>query len=364
MIPLHRPWIDQSEEAAVLRVLRRRALAGNGAECAALEHELGSRLDAAQVVAVGSATAALEIAAQLLDLRGRDVILPSFTFPSVANAILGAGGRPVFCEIREPDLNVDPVDAMDRVGKNTAGIVITHYAGHPQDCSWAERPVLEDAAHALGARIADRPCGRMGALGCFSFHQTKNIVAGEGGALICSNEKQAVAARIFREKGTNRDDYIAGRVPYYAWVGPGSSSVLPELSAAIARVQLSKLDRILALRRNIADSYDERLSSLERSERIRIVRPVDGASCHHIYAVLVDPKRRDSVLSAFQTAGVGAASHFVPLHLSPYGKQFASAGSLPRTERLASSLIRLPIYPDLSNEEMDLVVTTLERSFS
>jgi dTDP-4-amino-4,6-dideoxygalactose transaminase len=362
MIPLHRPWLDSLEEAAVLRVLRSGRLAGNGLECAALERELQDRLGGGVVLALSSATHALELMMLLLNLEGGEVIVPSFTFPSVGCAIVRAGGVIRFCEVREPDLNVDLDHARSLVGPNTRALVVTHYAGNPQDFSDFPVPVVEDAAHALGSKSNGRSCGTVGEFGCLSFHATKNVVAGEGGALIVRDPAAARTARIFREKGTNREDFTAGRVDHYGWVGPGSSFVMPELSAAIARVQLGKMDRILEERSRVARVYDLELSGLEREGRLTIVRPVQNGSSHHIYAILVDPSVRSDVISRLVAGGVQASSHFVPLHASPFGRSLDGGLSLPRTERVAASIIRLPIYPGLTDQDAQLVVTRLRRA--
>ena len=289
MIPLHRPWLNQEEEAAALRVIRSGLLAGNGSEGLALEQELEATLGATYVLAVSSATHALEMAMHLLGISGGEVIVPSFTFPSIGNAIVRAGGTIRFCEVRESDLNIDLAHALSLVTPATQAIVVTHYAGHPIDSGGLPVPVVEDAAHALGSQVQGRACGTIGQFGCLSFHQTKNLVGGEGGALIAADESMAHAARIFREKGTNRDDFIAGRTRNYSWVALGSSLVMPELSAALVRVQLGKLDRILDARRRIAAQYDTGLAELERKGDVRIVRPVEAnrASNHHIYALLL-----------------------------------------------------------------------------
>ncbi|MGE3518581.1 MAG: DegT/DnrJ/EryC1/StrS family aminotransferase, partial [Vicinamibacterales bacterium] len=199
--------------------------------------------------------------------------------------------------------------------------------------------------------------------GCLSFHATKNFAAGEGGALITRDPEAGRQARIFREKGTNRDDFTAGLVDHYAWVGLGSSIVMPELSAAIARVQLTKFDRILDARQRLARLYDEQLHDLDRERRIRIVRPVgDGVSSRHIYAVLVDPAIRAAVVGRMASSGIQVASHFVPLHASPFGRTLAPGLTLPRTDQLAASLIRLPIYPGLADEDVRTVVAALRRA--
>jgi dTDP-4-amino-4,6-dideoxygalactose transaminase len=362
VIPLHRPWIGAAEEEAVLRVLRSGRLAGNGAECVALEQALLSKLGGAPaaVLALSSATHALELSMLLLDVQGGEVILPSFTFPSVGCAVIRAGGRVRFCDVRLPDLNVDLDHARSLVGPATRALVITHYAGHPQDASDEPVSIIEDAAHALGSSVGDRCCGTLGEFGCLSFHATKNLVAGEGGALIIRNPDAVARARIFREKGTNRDEFSAGRVDHYAWVGLGSSLVLPELSAAVARVQLAKFDQILADRRRVASRYDTRLDDLERAGRITVVRTAgEGVSSHHIYAVLVDPDARRGIVKRMAAAGVQVASHFVPLHRSPFGRTLAPGLSLPVTERVAASILRLPIYPGLSDDEVDTVADSL-----
>jgi dTDP-4-amino-4,6-dideoxygalactose transaminase len=358
MIALHRPWIGDDEESAVLRVLRSGRLAGNGPECAAFERELQARLGGTHtVVTLSSATHALELMMLLLDLRGGEVIVPSFTFPSVGSAVLRAGGTIRFCEVREDDLNVDLDHARSLVGRATRALVVTHYAGHPQDASGFPAPIVEDAAHALGSVIGGHPCGTLGEFACLSFHATKNLVAGEGGVLITRDAAAARRARIFREKGTNRDDFAAGRVDHYSWVGLGSSLVMPELSAALARAQLARFDRILEERRRVAARYDAGFADLVRAGRLRVVRSVDGGtSSHHIYAILVDPAARAAVIAQLARAGVQAASHFVPLHASPFGRALAPDVSLPRTDRLAASVVRLPIYPQLGDVDVERIV--------
>jgi dTDP-4-amino-4,6-dideoxygalactose transaminase len=360
VIPLHRPWIEPEDESAVLRVLRSGRLAGNGSECAALERELQARLgETHAVVALSSATHALELSMQLLDLQGGEVIVPSFTFPSVGSAILRAGGVIRFCEVREPDLNVDLDHARSLIGPATRAIVITHYAGHPQDVDGLPVPVVEDAAHALGSAIGGRPCGTLGRFACFSFHATKNVVSGEGGAFVTADEEAAGHARIFREKGTNRDDFTRGRVDHYAWVGLGSSFVLPEMAAALARTQLARFDRIQADRRRVACLYDEALGPAEREGRLTIVRGMDGGvSSHHIYGVLVDPALRASLISRLAAAGIESASHFVPLHASPFGRATAPT-VLPRTDRVAASIVRLPIYPGLPDHDVGRIAAVV-----
>jgi dTDP-4-amino-4,6-dideoxygalactose transaminase len=257
---------------------------------------------------------------------------------------------------------VDLDHARSLIGPKTRALVVTHYAGHPQSFRGFPVPVIEDAAHALGSRIDDQWCGTLGAFGCLSFHATKNLVAGEGGALLTERADAARAARLFREKGTNREDFVAGLVDHYSWVGLGSSLVMPELSAALARVQLAKFGRIQEERRRVAQRYDEALDDLVREGRLSIVRPGEGTSSHHIYAVLVDPARRSDVLSSLREAGVQAASHFVPLHMSPFGREVGGRISLPRTEGLSASVVRLPIYPGLPDGAVHRVASSLRRA--
>lgn len=362
-IPLHRPWTDDAERKALLRVFDTGRLAGNGVECRAFEAELREALDCSHVLVLSSATAALEIAMLAIGVDGGEVIVPSFTFPSIGNAIVRAGARPVFCEVREPDLNLDVEHALSLVTPATRAIVLTHYAGHPVWIDDAPVPLVEDAAHALSSTLGGRACGTLGLVGCVSFHQTKNLVTGEGGALLTDSKPIAHLAEVFREKGTNRQDMLRGDVDFYSWVGLGSSHVMPELAAAMGRAQLAKLDAIKRARGEIAHAYDGRLADLERSDTLRIVRnPGPGETCHHIYAVLVDPESRQEVLASLREDGIGAASHFVPLHSSPFGCRVSDGGPLPETDRIAASIVRLPIYPGLTEDAIDRVCASLERA--
>jgi dTDP-4-amino-4,6-dideoxygalactose transaminase len=325
-----------------------------------LEEELQSKLDMKYAFAVSSGSHAMELAMEILDLSGGEVILPSFTFPSVANAVLRAGGRPIFCEIREPDLNIDLQHALSLISRRTKAIVVTHYAGHPVNPEGIPIPVIEDAAHALGSSLQNRSCGTMGQVGCLSFHQTKNCAAGEGGAILCRSDEAAEKIRIFREKGTNREEFLSRRAPFYSWVGLGSSFVLSEVSAAITRVQLAKLDEIFLRRRRIAVWYDQAFADLEKTGLLKIVRPLDReGSSYHIYGILVNPARRASILAAMHAAGIGTAHHFMPLHSSPYGRKLNSGHPLPETDRLAASLIRLPIYPELGERDLETIALAL-----
>lgn len=362
MIPLHKPWYDRREGDAVVRAMRSGNIAGNGKECAALEDELKRFLGAKYAMAVSSGTHALEMALELANVRGKEVILPSFTFPSAANAVIRAGADPVFCEVREVDLNMDINHALSRVNENTGALIVTHYGGHPLSFREVPVPVVEDAAHAFGSRIRRRMCGTMGVFGCFSFHATKNVAAGEGGALVCRSGGARERVTILREKGTNRDAFMAGKVKFYSWVGGGSSFVMPELSAAIVRVQLSKISKIIKRRQNIASFYDRALCDMEAAGRIKIVKPVrDVCSSYHIYAVLVAPEWRKTIISKMRDAGIETASHYVPLHTSPYARVRWGEVSLSQTERISGSILRLPIYPGLTVDEQHKIATRLKR---
>ena len=361
MIPLSRPFLDYREEEAVLRVLRSGRIGGNGAECHFLESELRGVLEAEHVLAVSTCSHALEITMELLDLDGGEVILPSFTFPSVANSVIRAGGKPVFCEIREPDLNLDLDHAKSLMRPQTKAVVVTHYGGNPVDFSSLPGQVVEDAAHTLGSRINRSPCGTTGRFGCLSFDHAKNVTGGEGGALICHTESDAERAKIVREKGTNRDAHLKGKATFYNWIGSGSNYVLPEVAAAMVSVQIQKLDRITAERRRIAGLYDEFLQEDEHEGRLKIVRPVgEVVPNHHIYAILVDPRHRQDLIADLREAGIQAASHYEPLHSAPMGQQIGPFTTLPNTDRLAASVIRLPIYPGLRDQDVHRVAAALK----
>jgi dTDP-4-amino-4,6-dideoxygalactose transaminase len=370
-IPFHAPWFDEREVAAVREALGGR-VAGDGPIGRRVEALLADRLGAPRVLLTTSGTHALELALLALGVGpGREVICPSFTFVSSANAVLRVGARPVFAEIEETTLGLDPADVEARVTPRTAAILPVHYAGVAPDMEallgLARRHrllVVEDAAQGLGATWRSRALGTLGDAGCLSFHETKNVTCGEGGALVVSDPAVARRAEIVREKGTNRAAFFRGEVDKYTWIAEGSSYVLSDLLAAVLLAQLAKLEAIQSRRAVVVARYRKALApwAAERGVRLPAELP-ERTSNHHIFHLLYPEGRlRDAALTALHARGVGATFHYVPLHSSPHARAIGVATELPVTDRVAARLLRLPLHPLLSDGDVERVVEAVRET--
>jgi dTDP-4-amino-4,6-dideoxygalactose transaminase len=373
-LPLHKPWFDDREQRAIAEVLGSTNVAGDGAKGRELERLLRQSTGAGGVLALNSCTAALEIAITIAGLGpGDEVILPSYTFVSTANAVVKAGARPMFADIDPVTLGLDPADVMRRITPNTRAVMPMHYAGMACDMDALTAIaaangllVIEDAAHAVNAACGTQALGTIGALGALSFHETKDLVCGEGGALLIHDDDAYLrAAEIQREKGTDRSAFMRGEVDKYTWVDVGSSYVLSELLAAVAVEQWHKLPEITRRKTEQA----ERLIAALAPYRPVVQLPAARAGCQpnwHVFAVLVDPLRRDWVIRALKAEGITAAFHYVPLHSAPYARRSCGIApvQLPVTDRVAASLIRLPISAAFTDAECDDVVTACSRVFA
>ncbi|WP_043358785.1 dTDP-4-amino-4,6-dideoxygalactose transaminase [Belnapia sp. F-4-1] len=370
-ISFNQPTLIGLEFRYLAETLERAHLSGNGEFTKRCQHLLEQQLGAHRVLLTHSATGALEMAAILAGIGpGDEVIMPSFTFCSTANAIVLRGGVPVFAEIRPDTLNIDETAIETAITPRTRAICVVHYAG--VGCQMdtvleiANRHglvVIEDAAQALHADFKDRPLGTFGALSAFSFHETKNIISGEGGALVINDLDLAERAEIIWEKGTNRAQFQRGEVARYTWVDIGSSFLPSELTAAFLFAQLEAGASVTRNRLDAWQRYHAALRPLEIADRLR--RPVVPQGCAHnghIYYVLApDGAQRDAALRAMAARGVNAVMHYVPLHSSPAGLRYGrAAGPLPITEDLASRLIRLPLHAGLMPEHQEAVVAALE----
>jgi dTDP-4-amino-4,6-dideoxygalactose transaminase len=362
LLPLMRPWMGTAEAQAASDAVARGHLAGDGPEGHEAEAALGAHLDGAKPLLMTSCTSALEAAILLAGVGpGDEVVLPSFTFVSCANAVVRAGARPVFADIDPSTLNVDPDAVARAISSRTKAIIIVHYAGRACDMARllevAESRrvrLIEDAAHGLGARWAGRPLGTIGDFGCFSFHGTKDIVCGEGGALVCRDEADTVRAEILREKGTNRAAFLRGEVDKYTWVAEGGSLVASDVLAAVLRVQIGRLPAVLARKRALAATLGARLAPIAG----RVVLPEEWPgiqSSWHLYPVLVPVGVRDAVLAALRAEGIGATFHYIPLHDSPYAREHFGyrTGDLPHTERVSAALVRLPLFAAMSDADLE-----------
>jgi dTDP-4-amino-4,6-dideoxygalactose transaminase len=364
-IRFHSPLYDERELEAVRSALAAQTT-GDGPIGRRVEARLSKLLAGRRVLLTTSCTHALELALLALGVGpGQEVITPSFTFVSSANAALRVGARPVFAEIDERTLGLDPEDVERRLTPRTAAIVPVHYAGVAPDMDAildiAGRRglrVVEDAAQGLAARYRGKPLGALGDAGCLSFHETKNLSCGEGGALAIADPELAQRAEIAREKGTNRAAFLRGEVDKYTWVAEGSSYVLSDVLAALLDAQLDKLDAIQARRAAITARYRSGLLDWAATGGVRLPALLpDREPNHHIFYLLYPASQaRDRALAALRADGVLAAFHYVPLHSSPHGRSLGPQPELPITERIASTLLRLPLHPRLTDDDVERVI--------
>ena len=364
-IGFNKPGIAGRELEYIVQAVENSQLSGDGPFtakcCRLLEQYLGS----SQILLTHSCTAALEMAALLCDFQpGDEVIMPSYTFVSTANAFVLRGGVPVFADIRPDTLNMDETLVESLITPRTRAIVPVHYAGVACDMDVLmdiagrhDLRVVEDAAQGVGSTYKGRGLGTIGHLGCYSFHETKNIISGEGGALSVNCRDYAARAEILREKGTNRSAFFRGMVDKYTWVDAGSSYLPGELVAAFLYGQLEKADEILQSRLTVWQNYHRLLADLEAAGKIR--RPVVPADCAHnghmYYILTADLEERTRLIEFLQKQGIQAVFHYVPLHTSPKGREFAPEVHLPVTEKMADRLLRLPCYNTLSLTEQEKV---------
>jgi dTDP-4-amino-4,6-dideoxygalactose transaminase len=335
-------------------------------------HELLERLTGAQkALLTTSCTHALEMAALLLEIGpGDEVILPSFTFVSTANAFVLRGARPIFVDVRPDTLNIDASLLESRITKRTKAIVVVHYAGVGCDMDaigdLASRhgiPVIEDNAHGLLGSYKGKPLGSFGTLATLSFHETKNFTCGEGGALIINDARYVERAEILREKGTDRSRFFRGQVDKYGWIDVGSSYLPSDLLAAFLLAQLESRDRIQAHRRRVWESYQSGLDAWAVTAGVTL--PHVPAACqqayHLFYLVLPSLAGRQALIQHLNDRGVSAVFHYLPLHLSKMGRSFGGRpGDCPVTEHISDRLLRLPFYNDLSADEQAGVIEDIK----
>lgn len=373
-LPLHKPWYGSEELSAVAECLRTGKIGGDGPKGRDLERELQTFFGAARVLLTTSCTSALEIAMLAAGLGPDDeVLMPSFTFVTTASAVLRAGARPVFVDIDPKTFNMDIAALRSAISARTRAIVPVHYAGmacRMQDIiSIAEHHdllVIEDAAHAMNAHYMGRPLGSWGTMGCLSFHETKDMTCGEGGALIIrDNELFIHVAEVAREKGTDRSAFLRGERDRYSWVGLGSSYVLADVLAALALEQLRKLDEITRRKTEHAHALLEALAPYRSALQLPAVP--DGCRPNwHLFAVLADPARRDWILRALRAEGIDAAFHYVPLHSAPYATAHKDwpRVSLPVTDRVASSIVRLPLHAGMAAADVSDIAAAVDKILS
>ncbi len=355
MIDFNRPYLTGKELYYIADAHQRGQLAGDGFYTKRCSEWLEQTTGAKKVLLTHSCTAALEMAAILADIKpGDEVIMPSYTFVSTANAFVLRGGVPVFVDIRADTLNIDETQIEEAITTHTRAIVPVHYAGVACEMDTimdiAKRHnllVIEDAAQGVMASYKGRALGSIGHLGAYSFHETKNVISGEGGALLVNDPGLVARAEIIREKGTNRSQFFHGKVDKYTWVDIGSSYLPGEIIAAFLWAQLDEGTQITAKRLEIWNDYHRAFETLEVEGRLR--RPVLPDSCGHnahmYYLLLKDLATRTVFIDLMKTQGINCVFHYVPLHSSPAGTKYGRAvGDMAVTDNLADRLVRLPVW--------------------
>ena len=366
-VPFSRPFLAGTELEYVRQVAEGDGLASGGAFTERCETWLAEQIGAERALLSHSGTGALEAAMILARLGpGDEAIMPSFAYPTMATAVVRQGATPVFVDIDPETLNLDPGAVAAAVGPRTRAIVAVHYGG--VGCDMDELlaiardgglTLIEDAAHCLLASYKGRPLGGIGDLGTLSFHHTKNVTCGEGGALLVNAPDLRERAEIVWEKGTDRSRFKRGEVDRYTWVDVGSSFAASEVSAAFLWGQLEVAEEITAQRLEIWNRYHDAFAELEADGLLRrpTLRPGHAHNGHLYYLVLPSPAARGAFIEGLREKGVHTAFHYVPLHSSPAGLAFGrAAGQLPHTDELSERLVRLPLWAGLGEEPVGRVI--------
>jgi dTDP-4-amino-4,6-dideoxygalactose transaminase len=371
-IPFNRPYATGAEFDYIREAIANSHVSGNGPftrRCTdLLEQELGS----ARVLLTHSCTGALEMAMLLADIEpGDEVIVPSFAFPSLPNAVALRGGVPVFVDIRADTLNLDERLVADAITARTRVLAPIDYAGVGCDMNAFSAiarthslVVIEDAAQGFAAAYRGRPLGTLADVACLSFHETKNVMCGEGGALLVNRPDWVERAEVIQEKGTNRSKFFRGEVDKYTWVDLGSSYLVSDIGAAFLWAQLEHAGEITARRMAVWEAYHDTLQDLEDEGRLRRpVVPEDRMHNAHMYYVLLAPgSDRDQFIQRLAEAGVKAVSHYVPLHSSTAGRRYGRVhGSLEVTDRVSEQLVRLPLWVGMTAGEAAYAADALRR---
>jgi len=326
-----------------------------------------------EALLVHSCTAALEMCAILLNIKpGDEIIMPSYTFVSTANAFVLRGGKPVFIDVDCKTLNIDPKNIEKSITKNTKAIVVVHYAGISCDMDIVMKIakkhklfIVEDAAQSIMGKFKEKQLGSIGDLATLSFHETKNVHCGEGGALLINNKKFIKRAKIIRDKGTNRDDFNNNITKKYSWVDIGSSYCLSEINASFLLEQLKLVNYITRKRVKIWNTYHKYFEKLEIEKKIlRPFIPKYAKNIAHMYWIIVDKKYRNKLISYLRMRNINSLFHYIPLHNSPFSKKICKKKiSLKVTESISKSIIRMPLHLGLKNRDIILIASFVKKFF-
>lgn len=371
VIPLSRVRTAGNELTYIEQAIRSGVLAGPGPFSSACERHVREATGGAAAFLVPSCTAALEMSALLLQLGpGDEVVMPSFTFVSSANAVVLRGAVPVFADVDPVTFNLDPGAVEAAITPRTRAVFVTHYAGVPADMeailavtSGHGIHAVEDAAQALGSTRGGRRAGSFAPLACFSFHGTKNLAAGEAGALVINDPSLVPRAEILRDKGTDRARFLAGEVDRYAWQEAGSSQIVSELVSAFLLGQLEAAEAIQARRMALWEAYRDGLAGAASEGHFRLPAPPTTVrhNAHIFFLVMPDRAARADLAAHLAACEITAATHYVPLHSAPAGKRYGRvSGPLDATELAAGCLLRLPLYDGLEPDQPRVIAAVLE----
>jgi dTDP-4-amino-4,6-dideoxygalactose transaminase len=366
-IPFNRPFATADELDYIRAAIATPKFSGDGTFTRRCHVLLEQSLGVQKALLTTSCSHALEMAALLLNVGpGDEVLVPSFTFPSAANAFVLRGARPVFADIRADTLNIDEIQIEQRITARTKGIFLVHYAGVgcEMDTIMAiahrhQIAVIEDNAHGLYGKYRGRYLGTLGPLAALSFHETKNFSCGEGGALLINDEQFNQRAEVLREKGTDRSRFFRGEVDKYTWIDVGSSYLPSDLLAAFLCAQLEHREHIQSMRRQIWQTYARELASWAKTNGVRLptVPPECEQSYHMFYVIMPSLESRQALISHLSGFGILAVFHYLPLHLSPMGLRFGGRqGDCPISEDLSDRLLRFPFFTGMSSSEQSQVI--------
>ncbi|MDP3921450.1 MAG: dTDP-4-amino-4,6-dideoxygalactose transaminase [Candidatus Omnitrophota bacterium] len=373
-IPFNKPSFTGHELHYICKAVLSGKISGDGIYTEKCSRFLEKKFNAPRVLLTNSGTAALELASILIDLKeGDEVIAPSYTFPSTINAFMLRGAKPVFVDIHPDTMNIDVSLVASRITRKTRAIYPVHYAGISCDMGTIQElakkhdlAVVEDAAQGVNSKYKNEYLGTIGTFGCYSFHETKNVMAGEGGALVINDTRFTARAEIIREKGTDRSKHFRGEVDKYTWQEIGSSYLPSDVLAAFLFAQLEAIDEITRKRKKIYDTYFDSLRFLEKEGKAKLpFVPVDCVpNFHMFYLVLQSENARDELMKDLSTHGITSVFHFIPLHTSPMGRKLGwKDGDLPVTESMSARLLRLPFYNDMLEEEQVYVIEKIRDFF-
>lgn len=373
MIPFNKQNLFGKELDYIKDAFENGKVSGDGKYTKLCNKFMEDRFNSNKILLTTSGTHALEMAAILSEIKeGDEVIIPSYTFVSTANAFALRGAKIVYCDIREDNLNIDENKIEKLITEKTKAIVPVHYAGVACEMDKIMEIakkynliVIEDAAQGVDAKYKDKYLGTIGDFGCYSFHETKNFSAGEGGAISINNPKYLERAEIIREKGTNRSQFFRGQVDKYTWVDIGSSYLPSDINAAVLYNQFENIEKINNKRKEIYDIYYNELKELEQEKKLRlpIINEFSTTNHHMFYILLNSEDERNNLMDFLKENDILSVFHYIPLHESKYSKKEFGEYKLPNTENLSRRLLRLPMFYSLEIEKVKYISKKIKEYF-